>query len=285
MTPYSGFASMFSAAMAEVNGEAPPSSTREAIDVTDREECCEDGDEECVVGPSCSITFVDESCDDGEDDCGVESGGEPLLPRPPMDPDARVGDGGEALRGRPGAGASAARAPPAPSIAPPACAMHATIEVCTGKACTRGGAQEVMSTVRADLPKGWDVRPVPKCMGMCKQACVVRVTSDFDQVVHTGVSPMTAAITVLPGRSYPVGMSPMVQPAESASTTGTTAGARMLEAAVADVAAGGAMSAGSESGNGRRRKKPVSAAVRAAKMASQKIGSMDIAVYDMIDRR
>ena len=81
---------------------------------------------------------------------------------------------------------------------------RATVEVCTGKACARGGAKEVMSAVRGDLPLGWSVRPVPKCMGMCKKACVVRVTSDTAQVVHTNVTAASAVRTVLPARGVKV---------------------------------------------------------------------------------
>ena len=53
----------------------------------------------------------------------------------------------------------------------------------------------------AAKPPGWEVVG-RKCMGLCSQACVVRVTESTNQVVHTRVTPANAEMTVLPGRSY-----------------------------------------------------------------------------------
>ena len=188
--------------------------------------------------------------------------------------------------------------------------MHATIEVCVGKACSRAGSQEVLSVVRAGLPNGWNVQPGRKCMGMCKRACVVRVTGDTDQVVHTNVTPSTAAITVLPGRSYPAFPSPM--PAASAlapipkrevvigaaagAGAGAAAASGFFEAAAAAVETGelryssesenrgggdsAADEGGGEEGLVKKKKRSNSEVLRAARMASQRIESMDIAAYD-----
>ena len=194
--------------------------------------------------------------------------------------------------------------------------MRATIEVCVGKACTRAGAQEVLSVVRGGLPNGWNVQPGRKCMGMCKRACVVRVTGDTDQVVHTNVTPSTAAITVLPGRSYPAFPSPFTPAASTPAPTpkrevvmgvgageGSAAAAAGFFAAAAAAVETGELRYSSESedrggGDGddegvgeegmvKKKKRSNSEVLRAARMASQRIDSMDIAAYDTdkIDRR
>ena len=52
------------------------------------------------------------------------------------------------------------------------------------------------------MPPGGAVHPGRKGMGMCKRACGGRVTGEVNQGVHTGVTSATAAISVLPGRSF-----------------------------------------------------------------------------------
>ena len=295
------FASMFAAATDEVNDDQKD----------EAEECCDPADEECVDSPFCSITYVDDS---GDDD------GEDIFLPPMMDP--RGGGGGGGGGGGTATGTSRRQAPHPPA---PTAPLHATIEVCMGKACARAGAQEVLDTVCAGLPNGWNAQPGRKCMGMCKRACVVRVTSDADQVVHTNVTPTTAAITVLPGRSYPafpsfVGLEPS-SPAAASSAAATRAArekeqekekdrirvpaaAGLFAAAAAGVESGVALntspsdeeSTGEEGneegvsgrvGKKKKKKSSSSAVLRAARMASQRIGAMDIEAYnaDKMDRR
>jgi hypothetical protein len=335
----SAFASMFAAATAEAcstsssfSSESDRAQVAEVRYDENGEECCEEGDEECVDSPFCSITFIDESGDDNEGEGGnfvpplmdLELLGSGRSGSSPGGGGGGGGGGGAGPRGGGGGGGARTRgggvAPPPPA----ACAMRATIEVCTGKACTKGGAQEVLRVVRGNMPTGWSAQPGRKCMAMCKRACVVRVTSDTDQVVHTNVDPATAAITVLPGRSYPAFPAMMssssamparevVMPTAAGAGAGAGAGARggggaavaapaaavgFFAAAAAAVEKGDFQAVPVESGDeayekakeGKKKKsksKSNSEVLRAARMASARIDSMDIAGYDTdkIDRR
>jgi len=287
-TSSSSFADMFAAAKAEVWDSPPPSTAQYTGAGTDSaqradadEDCCDEGDEECVDLPFCTITFVDES---GE--------AEAIFSPPTMDLSGH-GDGV-------GSGV--------------AVSARATVEVCTGKACTRGGAQEVMSAVRSDLPSGWSVRPAPKCMGMCKKVCVVRVTSDTAQVVHTNVTAASAVRTVLPVKSYPLKSYPAfpaplhstpamparaveVSAAAAAGRTGETGGksaAEGLFAAAVEAVEGGVALALADGGNKVDRKSrqrrgraggKSGAALQAARVASRRVDSMDVDAYSMIGPR
>jgi hypothetical protein len=158
------------------------------------DECDPAIEPDCVPSPYCSITFIDESeDDDGEGDFA-----------PPMS-DPRTAAGGA-----PSPSPPTSAWPPwledtmaTTHVSGPACDISATVEVCAGKQCARNGlASDVMNSLRGNMPPGWTLQPGRKCMGMCKRACVVRVTGEVNQVVHTGVTSATAAISVLPGRSF-----------------------------------------------------------------------------------
>jgi len=230
--PSSSFAAMFDEARAEAGGATPPPlkrvetrddlsaearSTDEPLDtartVDDMMgEALEsfDADDDARVSPYCSITFVDES--------GDEEGPEGAF-APPMADLATAAPAPPSPSSSPPSSPLPARdPPPAPPGAPiaawppwlaeagagaPACAVNATVEVCEGKACARAGGAAVRLAVRAAAakPPGWEVVG-RKCMGLCSQACVVRVTESTNQVVHTRVTPANAEMTVLPGRSY-----------------------------------------------------------------------------------
>ena len=252
------------------------------------DECDPAEEPDCVPSPYCSITFIDESeDDDGEGD---------FLP-PMSDP----------------ATAAGVRAPPPTTAWPPwledtqatahvsgpACDINATVEVCVGKACARNGlAADVMNALRGNTPPGWTLTPGRKCMGMCKKACVVRVTGDVNQVVHTGVTSATAAISVLPGRSFSTmaGLSlddyipATMQPEEQGRKEPERAAPAMAAASGLFAAAAAAVDRGidldeSAEGKGdaavkkREKKKRNSSVLLAARAASARVEDMGVAAY------
>ena len=255
------------------------------------DECDPAEEPDCVPSPYCSITFIDESeDDDGEGD---------FLP-PMSDP----------------ATAAGVRAPPPTTAWPPwledtqatthvsgpACDITATVEVCAGKACARNGlASDVMNALRGNMPPGWTLTPGRKCMGMCKKACVVRVTGDMNQVVHTGVTSATAAISVLPGRSFSTmaGLSlddyiPATMPPEEEgrkeperrAAPAMAAASGLFAAAAAAVDRGIDLDESELEGKGgdaavktREKKKRNSSVLLAARAASARVEDMGVAAY------
>ena len=100
-------------------------------------------------------------------------------------------------------GSKSSAVPRSQRVAQPA-AAPVTVEVCTGKACTKRGAAAVLAAAQAAAaaPAAGAARlhvaACSKCMGKCKQAPAVRVSAGGTTVLHTGVSPSSVR-TVLQG--------------------------------------------------------------------------------------
>ena len=138
-------------------------------------------------------------------------------------------------------------------------------------------------------------------MGMCKKACVVRVTGDVNQVVHTGVTSATAAISVLPGRSFSTmaGLSlddyiPATMPPEEEgrkeperrAAPAMAAASGLFAAAAAAVDRGIDLDESELEGKGgdaavkrREKKKRNSSVLLAARAASARVEDMGVAAY------
>jgi hypothetical protein len=136
---------------------------------------------------------------------------------------------------------------------------------------------------------------------MCKRACVVRVTGEVNQVVHTGVTSATAAISVLPGRSFSTmaGLSlddyipaSMEKERETLDETPRSRGAPVAAAAGLFAAAAAAVDRGidlDESARGEgdasgvktkeKKKKRDSSVLLAARAASARVEDMGVAAY------
>lgn len=257
------------------------------------DECDPAIEPDCVPSPYCSITFIDESeDDDGEGDFA-----------PPMS-DPRTAAGGT-----PSPSPPTSAWPPwledtmaTTHVSGPACDISATVEVCAGKQCARNGlASDVMNSLRGNMPPGWTLQPGRKCMGMCKRACVVRVTGEVNQVVHTGVTSATAAISVLPGRSFSTmaGLSlddyipaSMEKERETRAETPRSRGAPVAAASGLFAAAAAAVDRGidlDESARGEgdasgvktreKKKKRDSSVLLAARAASARVEDMGVAAY------